>query len=367
MTTDGIAHVKDEKISLKDFILKLKKGYKYLLSKWFLILVFGILGGIIGFVYAYLKKPLYIATTTFVLESGESGGGLGQYAGLASMVGIDIGGSGGGIFQGENILELYKSRTMIEKTLLSEVEISGKKRLLISRFIEMNHLREKWSKKPSLNNVNFDFKSKNEMFLFTRVQDSIIGSIVTEINKRYLKVSKPDKKLSIIRVEVSSEDEFFAKLFNDQIVKNVNDFYVQTKTKKSLENIKILSEKTDSVRNVMNGAIYNISAISDATPNLNPTRQLQRTAPIQRSQFSVETNKAILGELVKNLEMSKMSLLRETPLIQVIDYPIYPISIVKPGKLTSLILGSLISTVLLMVILLFRRLIKHILEEQNSY
>ena len=36
------------------------------------------------------------------------------------MMGLDVGGSGG-LFQGENILELYKSRSMIAKTLLTEI------------------------------------------------------------------------------------------------------------------------------------------------------------------------------------------------------------------------------------------------------
>lgn len=351
----------DDEISLKELILKIREWYRYLLSKWVTIIGFGILGGILGFAYAYTKKPIYTATTTFVLEEGEKGGGLGQYAGLASMVGIDLGGGGGGIFQGDNILELYKSRTMIEKTLLTEVDYQGKKQLLIDRYIDFNKLREGWAKKPELAKLSFSSIVNRLSSAEQRLRDSVMGVIVNDINKNYLSVVKPDKKLSIINAQVKAQDEFFAKAFDEQIVKNVNDFYVQTKTKKSLVNIAILKQKTDSVRAVMNGAIYSAAAVVDATPNLNPTRQVQRVAPMQKSQFTAETNKAILGELVKNLEMSKMALLKETPLIQVVDEPVLPLENDRLGKIKSVFTGMLFFSFLFSFFLLVKKVIKDLL------
>ncbi|MCX2453381.1 Wzz/FepE/Etk N-terminal domain-containing protein [Pedobacter sp. PLR] len=349
------SEVADE-ISLKEVILKIKDLYRYLLSKTLLILSLAFFGAVIGFGYAYFKKPNYTASTTFVLEEGGAGasGGLGGLGGLASMVGIDVG-SGGGIFQGDNILELYKSRKMIEKTLLTPIEYEGGKQLLINRYIDFNKLKEKWVNKPELTNISFDFSKK-----FTRLQDSIIGTIVTDINKNYLTVGKPDKKLSIIKVDVKSEDEFFSKSFDDNMVMNVNDFYLQTKTKKSLENIAILQQKTDSVRMIMSGAIYSSASTIDATPNLNPTRQVLR-APVQRAQFNAEANKTILGELLKNLELSKISLRKETPLIQVIDQPIFPLEKDKIGKIKATLIGGVIGGFLTVLFLLVKRFFKSIM------
>jgi hypothetical protein len=346
----------DDEISLKEVILKLIEWYRYLLSKSIFILLAGIIGGALGLTYAYYKKPIYIAACTFVLEEGGPSGGMaGQYAGIASMVGIDLNGSGGGIFQGDNIIELYKSRTMIEKTLLSEVEIDEKKVLLIDRYLEINKLRKAWSGKAEVANIRFALQPGES---FSRTQDSIISAIVSDIRTNYLNVAKPNKKLSIIQVEVKAKDEIFAKYFNDAIVKNVNDFYVQTKTKRSLENVTILQQKADSVRSVVNGAIYTAVAVSDATPNLNPTRQVQRAVPMQRAQISAETNKTILSELVKNLEMSRMGLLRETPLIQVIDQPILPLAKEQFSKNKAIIFGGLIGGFLTMLALLIRKIIK---------
>ncbi|WP_029278153.1 Wzz/FepE/Etk N-terminal domain-containing protein [Pedobacter borealis] len=352
----------NDEISLKELILKICEWWRYLLSKWIIILICALLGGILGFWYAANKKPLYTATTTFVLED-EKGGGLGSLAGLASMAGVDLGGGGGGIFQGDNILGLYKSRTMLEQTLLTLVDVNGKKQLLVERYIDVNELRKKWAKKPELVNLQFiadSLRDGTKLLQPNRLRDSVLGDIVSDINKNYLNVAKPDKKLSTIQVDVKAKDELFAKNFNDALVKNVNEFYINTKTKKTLQNVKILQQKTDSVRAVMNGAIYTAVAVADATPNLNPTRQVQRVAPAQKAQFSAETNKAVLGEMVKNLELTKMTLLKETPLIQVIDQPIYPLTKERFGKLKGLIMGGFLAGFLVVLGLIVRRLLKQL-------
>ena len=355
-------HTGSDEISLKELILKIQEWWRYLLSKWLIILIFALLGAALGFTYAYFKKPVYTATTTFVLEDEKSGGGgLGSLAGLASMAGVDLGGSGGGIFQGDNILGLYKSRTMLEQTLLIPVYFDGRKELLVERYIAVNKLRKHWDKKPELKKITFVVDTSRSANLEpkpNRLKDSILGEIVNDLNKNYLTVIKPDKKLSSIQVDVKANDEFFAKAFNDALVKNVNKFYIDTKTKKTLQNVHILQQKTDSVRTVMNGAIYTAVAVADATPNLNATRQIKRVAPAQRAQFSAETNKSILAEMVKNLEMTKMSLLRETPLIQVVDQPIYPLKKDTFGKITGIIIGGLIGGFLITMILIIIRILK---------
>lgn len=352
-----------EEISLKALILSIREWWNYLLSRWLIITAFGLVGGVLGFTYAHFKKPVYTATTTFVLEDEKGESGLGNLAGLASIAGVDLGGSGGGIFQGDNILSLYKSRAMIEKTLLTEVNLDGKKQLLIDLYIDFNQLRKAWAKNPGLKAIQFNTQvpSPQSQTQNIRLRDSIIGIIVADINANFLNVSKPDKELSIINAEVKAKDEVFAKIFNDEIVKNVNNFYIQTKTKKSLDNISILKQKTDSVRAVMNGAIYSAAVVADATPNLNPTRQIQRLAPVQKAQFSAETNKAILSTLVQNLEMSKMNLMKEAPLIQVIDRPIYPLKKDGFGKVKGILLGGILAGFLTVIFLSITKVLKDIM------
>jgi len=342
----------NDDISLSEVVSAIQSWAAYLFSKWLVIAIFVVIGAAIGFLYSSLTKPTYTANTTFVLEeTGAPGGGLGQYANLANMVGIDLGGGGNGLFTSDNIIEIYKSRKMLQTVLLSSFNFGGKDDLLIDRYLEFNGYREKWKNQPDLKNLNFSSLDK-----FTLLQDSVLGEAIKDINKRYLSVTKLDKKSSIIKVSVTSKDQLFAKALTEKVVSTVNDFYVQTKTKKSQDNLAILQHQTDSVRSVMNGAIFSGASALDATPNLNPARQVLRTS-VQRSQFNAEANKAMLTELLKNLELSKITLRKETPLIQIIDQPVLPLDKEKPGKVTSVILFGFLFGFLSVVILIVRKVI----------
>jgi len=350
MTTESQKmQIANSKVSLRELIIIMREWKIYLFSKWVIILVFCLLGATLGLAYAFYKKPIYTAATTFVLEDGEKTGGLANLGSLASIAGIDIGG-GGGVFQGDNIIELYKSRLMIQKALLTSVDVSGKPVLLIDQFIAINSLKSKW-KQTDWSKVNFNSFNQPSV-----LKDSILREVVKNINENYLSVGKPDKKLSKIKVEVKCRDELFAKAFSEQLVAAVNDFYVKTKTKRSAGNVAVLQHKTDSVRAVMNGAIYAAVQVADATPNLNPTRQVQRAAPAQKAQFSAETNKAVLSEMVKNLEITKMTLLKETPLIQLIDTPTLPLEIEKTSKAKCAIITGVLFGVLAFIILIIRKI-----------
>ncbi len=349
-----------DEISLKELILKLILWKNYLLSKWRIILIAAIIGGVIGFAYAYFKKPIYKAELSFALQDEKTGGGLSSALGLASQFGIDLGGgNAGGEFSGDNLLELMKSRSMIEKALLTPISINGKRETLAELYIDFNRLREKWDNEPQLQNIHF--LPDADRSKFTLKQDSILGVFHNLLITSNLTVDKVDKKLSIISLKVNSTNELFSKYFTEVLEKVVSDFYVETKTKKGMQNVAILQRQTDSVRRALNAAISGVAVSVDVNPNPNPSRQMLRV-PSQRKQVDVQANTAILGELVKNLEIAKMSLLQQTPLIQVIDRPILPLEKEKYGKLRGIIVGLFLLGFLTSIFLIIRKIISEILH-----
>ena len=355
----GLVEGENDETSIKELILKFREWLKYFLSKWLLIAAAAMIGGLTGLGYSFYKKPIYKAEFSFALEDEKGGGGLGGALGLASQFGFDLGGGGGGAFTGDNLLELMKSRTMVQKTLLTEVIVDGKKQTLAELYIDFKHLREKWKNETELKDVHFLAGSNPDSF--TRTQDSLLGEFHKELIRDNLSLNKVDKKLSIISVNVDSESELFSKYFSEVLVKEVSDFYVETKTTKSSQNVNILQHQTDSVRRQLNGAISNVASSVDANPNPNPARQIL-LVPSQRRQVDVQANIAILTELVKNLEISKVSLRKETPLIQVIDRPILPLEKESLGKLKGSLIGFFIAGFLMSLIISLRLYFKRIIE-----
>ena len=327
----------NEETSFKDLLEKIKDWYDYLLSQWKLIIFISFIGGIVGFSYAVIQKPIYTATLSFALEDEKSGMGLGSTLGLASSLGLDLGGNGGSVFSGSNLTELFKSRSMVEQTLLRPVKtVNGKTISLAEMYIQNNHWRDAWKDNSKFRSIEFP-PNKNRKN-FTRVEDSILGIIYENLSKKNLSVVQKDKKISIVTIDMSSTNELFSKYFAESLVNEVSKFYVSTKSKKARINMSILEHQTDSIRAELNNAITGVAVANDNTFNLNPALNVRRV-PSARRQVDVQANTAILTELVKQYELAKVTLRRETPLIQIIDSPILPLKKDKLGKVIGFLVG----------------------------
>jgi hypothetical protein len=351
------SNIDNDEISLKELIIKIKEWGTFLKSKWKAIFIVGFIGALIGLTIALFEKPTYKAILTFAMEEdkGGGGGGLSGALGLASSFGIDLGGGGGGgAFAASNLAELMKSRLLVEKVLLEPIQINGKTISLAEYYIQINEIREGWDKKPNLKSI--EFLPNADRSNFTLQQDSILQKIHTSlIDKEHLSIMQKDKKVTILSIEVTSENELFSKIFCESIAKETSDFYIETKSKKSKINVSVLQRQTDSVRNALNGAITGVANETDNVYNLNPAFNV-KGAPSKKMQIDVQANTAILTNLVVQLELAKITLRKETPLIQLIDRPILPLQKEKFGKLKSIILGGFLAGFLYILYLIFGRL-----------
>lgn len=183
---DNKPEINDE-ISLTEIVKKAKEWYAYILTQWKVIILAGIIGASLGLSYAFIANPVYTATLSFALEDEKSGGGLGAL-GLASSLGINLGDGGGGIFSGTNLTQLFKSRTMVEKTLMTPVKVNGKVISLAEMYIQNNNYRDDWDDDPKFKSIQFLPNTKRKYF--TRVHDSILGEIYKDLSKKSLAVDR---------------------------------------------------------------------------------------------------------------------------------------------------------------------------------
>ncbi|MES2268538.1 MAG: Wzz/FepE/Etk N-terminal domain-containing protein [Bacteroidota bacterium] len=312
--------------------------FHYLRSNRRYIILAAILFAIGGLVLSFVKRPAYTAESSFVLDN-NAGSSMGSFASIAALAGVSMD-NGSGVFSADNIVELYRSRTLLENTLLTRATFGDKKELLIDRYIAS---QPKWRELVEKKHVRF---TGNRMHP-DRTADSVLYEVVKEIRKKALLVDKLEKK-TIITVSVTSKDELFAKNFNEQLVGNVNSLFVQIKSAKAAQNVRVLQRQTDSVKRTLNANMQGAASALDDVPYANPLEQSLKV-PSQRKSADLQANAAVYAELIKNLELAKLTLLRETPLIQSIDKPQLPLEKEKINKVVYAIAGGIIGAVLMTI------------------
>ena len=319
-----------QKISLKEFMLKAEELFWFYVSKWRIFFLCGIFSIGLALMYYFLQTPKYTSTTTFVLTTDSKSGG-GGLASLAGQLGVDLGSGGEGAFTGENIIELFKSKLLLKRALFTT--IPEKKKLLVNYFAEVYGHAEKWSKNPYLAS-SFPFPDKSNKI--TPIQDSLLSEIHTSILEKFLSSKRKDKRLSFYEVSTISKDQYISTYLTKFLVAETSSFYIETKTFQAKANVELLQREADSLRSTLRGLIVASASAVDRTYNLNPALQAQR-AEIQQNQSRASVIGPAYGEVVKNLEIAKINLQRETPLFQIIDSQELPLRKQKKGLLGLLI------------------------------
>jgi uncharacterized protein involved in exopolysaccharide biosynthesis len=350
-------------VSLKKAIDFSNKWIRFIKKRLAIIIFFGFIGSGLGLIYAINQMPIYNTMLSFALEDEKStgSGSLIGAAGLASSLGIDLGATGGGAFNGANLIELLKSRRIIEKALLNPYLYNGKNHSLADYFLEVYGYKKSWKGLTELENI--EFNPLLDRTKYSLLQDSVLGLAFQDIlENKILTVAQRDKKISIINIYTSSIDEKFAKIFTENIAKEVSIFYVETKIRKAKLNVSVIQKQVDSVRAELNFAINEVAVANDNVYNLNSSLLVRKTSSTKR-QIDVQANTAVLTQLVTNLEMAKVNLLKETPLIQVIDKPILPLECDRVSKTKYSFLGGLFGVILILGFLIGNFLVVEALKE----
>ncbi len=332
--------------NLGDMISGVGVFFKFYFSSFKMIVLTIAITLSISFLFYVLQRPTFEANATFVLtESGGSkGGGL---ASLTSQFGIDLGGLGGGqasIFSGDNIYDIFKSKVVVEKVLLSKynersnkklidvyLDFSNKKRFL--KFIETI---------PITSFENYTLNSSPD-----RLKDSIMDLVYYQIINSNINIDKLNKKGSIIKLSVVSKDEKFSKLFNERLLDEVKKLYFKIKTSNTQENINKLQNKADSLELILSEK--SIQTANSQIINVNPALR-KGAVPGELNQKNLTIAMTIYGEVIKNLELSKMTQAQQTPIFQIIDIDKYPLSNSKIKIKNIILIGFLLGFIISLII-----------------
>ena len=337
-------------VALTDIIASAKNFIQFIQSKIKLLGLLIVLGGLLGLVYYFITSPKYQATATFIVEEKSSGSGL---AGMAGQLGFDISsltGGNAGLFDGDNILEIIKSRNIIESVLLSKVDVadSTNNKTLADLYYETSGLKNKLAGESNdLANLNFS-NMKNGVG-HTILQDSVLYMMIEKINKDNLNVQRTNKKGSIISISTNSTNPQFSKLFSERLLNETSEMYIKIKVGNLSSNINRLQNKADSLQALLNRTSYQSAALNTFDAN---EAYKSSAVPEEMSQRDKLVLNTLYAEVVKNVEILRISLINQKPIIQVLDLPKFPLVNQQKSFLIIELIGILAGLVIGLLYLL---------------
>jgi len=317
----------EEAFGIKDLIRVLKTFKEVFVKNLIKILFAGIIGGAIGFIYAYLDTPKYNAQLKFVMRSDPGSGLSSGLAGLSSILGTGTGpgGAGSGL---ERVIELIGSDRIIGNAILSSAEVNGKPDLLINHYITLQGYRKAWAKDSLLSKVNFpvgiqfadlDFPQRKGIKM-------IIGSLIGKDNSSKLIGKSFDKKSGVVTLAVTYKNEDFSIVLTNAIYKEVIEFYSDQSLAATSNNVQVLNQKADSIRRELDATRRAFAKNSDQALGL-----LLQEDMVENKSLSFKENMLSLmyAEVQKNLETLKYIEASSMPSFSIIDQPYSPIKPIK--------------------------------------
>lgn len=347
-----------DELTLKELFQKVAVWWAYLITQWKTIALVGFIGGLIGFVYAWMQPVTYSSKITFVVEEGKTGGSsLGGLALLAGQFGVDMGGaSGGGVLSGDNILLYFKSESLAREVLLSPFDSTSKKSVA-DVYCEVYKLKDDWKKNEKIGEVSFPVGSNNHPY--SRLQDSLLNQVIGDITKKRFSIAKTDKKASFIEVTTKMENEVLAKIYCDRLVDKAVERYITIKTKRQKATVDKLQVRVDSIANLLNKKTFSGAALqtSSTTMDINPLYRAGTAVAVETTMRDKTMLATIFASVTQNLEMAKFTLSQETPVIQIVDASDYPLKKDKVSKAITAILFFILFSGLVALFLITKRLI----------
>lgn len=337
----------NKEIGIRDIVLTLKEIKNELFSKSLRIGIFVLLISIITVGMNQLIDSKYKAELSFVVEDKQQSSPLSSMSGLASQFGFDLFSSTNSTFSQANIMELLKSRGVISKTLLRSVNINNKKDLFINHFVSMYDLNANWNDDPDLSNISFYDPIEIK-------HDSIITLIWNKIIDEHISVKIKNDDTDIIYLSFMSLNEEFSKHFSENLIDEMSRMYIEYQTKQSTNTIDFLQNRSDSVFYELQNAEEEYARVKDINQRI-----IKASGRLQELQLmrNVEVLNTMYLELVKNIEVSKLTLLNQTPIIQVIDKPILPLEDQKLSSLIIFVITFIMTTIFSTFYFIFRKMV----------
>ena len=329
-------------IKLTDVIRAFKNYSRYILRKFWIVIIGAILVGAAGYGYAKISKTKYQANTSFnVVDARGMGGGL---AAIMNSFGLAAGaGTSNEVLSG-----IIQSRHAIKSAFLTEVEYKGRQEKLLHVFFEEYGYYEDWAGDPIMD--SFKFKA-NTIHEITRKEDSVLNVFYTPFVEDLMDVEYEILQ-GLIKVSVKTYSYEFSTGMLNNMLDYSSQYFIEKQIGGKKNSIVVAQFKVDSLEGALQAKRFHLATLQDRSKYL---QQATGGIDIQRLTSEIAALTMRVATSRDALEISKTSLLQQTPIINIIDRPSYATDIKKKKWKIWTLLGLITGAGLSIIILLLNK------------
>lgn len=350
-------YIEEDEITLKELIFKIQEYFWEVVRNWKWVVLITIPFVAFFFYRTILTPVTYEAELTFMVNE-DDGGGLGGMSAILGQIGF------GGGSRGKNnlgkILELAKSRNIIQQVILDTILINGEEDILGNHLIKLYNYHEEWEadtvglKQFSFNSLEQSSRTHNKALKI--LYSNIIGSS----GENGLLSNEFSDETGIMKFTTKTIDEDLSIHLCKKIYEKLSTFYVTKTVEKQQQTFDVMLKKVDSLKKEMQIAEYSLANFRDSHTGLFTAKAKLRELQLQRD---VQILNEMYAVSLKNFEIADFSLKNKTPFIQLIDEPISPIKPQKESIVKNLILGIFLGIFIALILIIAQKIFRDIMKE----
>jgi uncharacterized protein involved in exopolysaccharide biosynthesis len=300
-----------------------------------------------GIYYALTAREEFVSTGKILPEYQSKAGGLSQFAGLASLAGVDLSSAAGGgsdAVRPDLYPDVLKSTPFFLELLKIKVRTKDNKEMLFSQFYDTFVLDNKIEEKDT----KIKFPTSNQY---------IAVSYQTEKNLKDLRErisAVIDKKTGLITVTVKLPDPVVATLITDYGMNFLTNYITNYRTEKSKRDLNFLAERLDAAK----GKYFNNQAKKAQYSDQYQLSMMKlQAADLQRerieSEYKISSN--FYNTLLQKYEEAKLKVQQETPVIKVLEPPVVPNKRSEPKRTIIVLIATFLGGIFGIVFGLIRK------------
>lgn len=311
------------------------------------VILITLLCAIGGVSYALLAREEFVSTGKILPEYQSKAGGLSQFAGLASLAGVDLSSAAGGgsdAIRPDLYPDVLKSTPFFLELLKIKVRTKDNKEMAFSQFYDTFVLDN-------------DIKEKDTKIKFPTSNQYIAVSYQTEKNLKDLRErisAVIDKKSGLITVTVKLPDPVVATIITDYSMNFLANYITNYRTEKSKRDLNFLAERLDAAK----GKYYtNQAKKAQYSDQYQLSMMKLQAADLQRERIESEykISSTFYNTLLQKYEEAKLKLQQETPVIKVLEPPVVPNKRSEPKRVIVVILATFLGCIFGIIFGLIRK------------